>query len=80
MYEGVVRLLIVFLTHPGVLIPIPATGMFAWIRGLLQASVSLFLHSFSDGKNSQLVSFVYWGILLIKSYILIAISLGDART
>lgn len=80
MYEGWTRLLIIFLTHPGVLIPIPASGLFTWARGLWQASFVLIMHSFSEGNKSFLASMVYWGILFMMAYIQVAIALSQART
>ena len=81
MYEGWTRLLIVFLTHPGVLVPIPAPGViFQWIRGLWQASWVMVMHSFSEGSRSLLASLVYWVILGVMAYIQVAIALADART
>jgi hypothetical protein len=80
MYEGWTRLLIVFLTHPGVLVPIPATALWTWIRGLWQASWVMVMHSFSEGNKSLLASMVYWVILGIMAYIQVAIALAEART
>ena len=76
MYEGWTRLLIVFLTHPGVLIPIPAEGLWTWARGLWQASWVMVLHSFSEGKYSQIANMVYWGLLVVMAYIQVAIALA----
>ena len=80
MYEGWTRLLIVFLTHPGVLIPIPAEGLWTWPRGLWQASVVMILHSFSGGKWKDMASLVYNGVLVVMVYIQVAIALADAKT
>lgn len=80
MYEGWTRLLIVFLTHPGVLIPIPVSGLMSWPRGLWQASWVMVLHSFSDGTKKELASIVYWGILIVMIYIQLAIALAQAKT
>ena len=80
MYEGWTRLLIVFLTHPGVLIPIPAEGLFTWARGLWQASWVLILHSFSEGNKNQLASMVYWVVLIVMAYIQVAIALAQSKT
>ena len=79
MYEGTVALLIVFLTHPGILIPIPAPGVFSWPRGLLQAGTVIFMHSFSDGPNATLFSMLYWIILFVWAYIYVAIALARAN-
>ena len=76
MYEGWTRLLIVFLTHPGVLVPIPAEGLWAWVRGLWQASWVMVLHSFSEGKWTQLASMVYWAVLVIATYLQVAIAMA----
>ena len=80
MYEGWTRLLIVYLTHPGVILPIPVTGMWTWIRGLWQASWVMVMHSFSEGNKNQLASLVYWAVLLIMAYIQVAIALAQAKT
>ena len=80
MYEGWTRLLIVFLTHPGVLIPIPATALWTWIRGLWQASWVMVMHSFSEGNKNTLAEMVYWVILGIMAYIQVAIALAEAKT
>lgn len=80
MYEGWTRLLIVFLTHPGVLIPIPAPALWSWIRGLWQASWVMVLHSYSEGRTAFLAQLVYWGILFVMAYIQVAIALADAKT
>ena len=79
MYEGWTRLLIVYLTHPGVLIPIPVTGMFTWLRGLWQASWVMVMHSFSEGSNNVLASMVYWIVLLIMAYVQVAIALAKTN-
>ena len=80
MYEGWTRLLIVFLTHPGVLVPIPATALWTWIRGLWQASWVMVMHSFSEGNKNTLAALVYWGILFTMAYIQVAIALASAKT
>ena len=80
MYTGYTSLLIVFLTHPGVLIPIPLTGLWTWIRGLWQASWVLVMHSFSEGKRSFMATMVYWAILYAWAYIYVAIALAQAKT
>jgi hypothetical protein len=80
MYEGWTRLLIVFLTHPGVILPIPVTGpLFLWARGLFQASLVMTMHSFSEGSRSFLAEMVYWGILFIMVYIQAAVALAQAK-
>jgi hypothetical protein len=80
MYEGWTRLLIVYLTHPGVILPIPAPGMWSWIRGLWQASWVMVMHSFSEGNKNVLASIVYWAVLIIMAYIQVAILLAQAKT
>lgn len=76
MYEGLTRLLIVFLTHPGILISVPATGIgFLWLRGLLQASVVLALHGASETKWNQIVQYAYWGVLALWTYIKVQMTL-----
>jgi hypothetical protein len=80
MYEGWTRLLIVFLTHPGVILPIPAPGLWSWLRGLWQASWVMVMHSFSEGSKNLLASMVFWGILFIMVYIQTAIALARAQT
>ncbi len=81
MYEGWTRLLIVYLTHPGVVLPIPVTGvLYLWVRGLWQATWVMILHSFSEGKWSQLASMAYWAVLIVMAYVQVAITLADAKT
>jgi hypothetical protein len=80
MYEGWTRLLIVYLTHPGVLIPIPAPGMYSWIRGLWQASWVMVMHSFSEGTKNLLAALVYWTVVFVMVYIQVAIALAKAKT
>jgi hypothetical protein len=80
MYEGWTRLLIVYLTHPGVLVPIPAPGMYSWIRGLWQASWVMVMHSFSEGTKNLLAAVVYWGLVFIMVYIQVAIAVAKNKT
>jgi hypothetical protein len=80
MYEGWTRLLIVFLTHPGIIVPIPAPGMWSWIRGLWQASWVLVMHSFSEGTKNILAAITYWLVLFGMVYIQVAIALAKAET
>lgn len=81
MYEGWTRLLIVYLTHPGVVVPIPVTGViYLWARGLWQAMWVSILHSFSEGNKSQLASIVYWMILIMTAYFQVAIAMAQAKT
>jgi hypothetical protein len=75
MYTGWTRLLIVFLTHPGVIVSVPASGMLMlWGRGLLQASVVLAMHSASETKMSQLVQYLYWAALLMWTWIKVEVA------
>ena len=76
MYEGWTRLLLVFLTHPGIVINVPATGTgFSWLRGLLQAGIVLGMHGASEGKWKQLVEYLYWGAFALWSYIKVQLAL-----
>ena len=73
MYEGWTRLLIVFLTHPGILLTLNASGAgLSWLRGLWQASWVMVLHSFSEGAKSRLASWAYVGLLALWGYVQIA--------
>lgn len=76
MYEGVTRLLIVYLTHPGVILPIPATGLTTWLRGLWQASWVMVMHSFSEGPKAFMASIVYWILFFGQFYINIRLILA----
>lgn len=77
MYTGAVAALIVFLTHPGVLVPIPAPGLLSWVRGVWQAAWVCVLHSFSEGSRNTLASLVYWGIFFVWAYLQTAIQLAQ---
>jgi len=80
MYEGWTRLLIVFLTHPGVLIPIPVEGLWTWGRGLWQASWVLILHSFSENsKWAELARMSYWLVLFAMVHIQVAIVMAQTN-
>lgn len=70
MYEGWTRLLIVYLTHPGVLIPIPGHSLWSWARGLWQASWVMVMHSYSEGTKAYLASLVYWGVFFISMFLI----------
>jgi hypothetical protein len=72
MYEGWTRLLIVYLTHPGVLISIPANGVMSWARGLWQASWVMVMHSFSKGSRSLIASLVYWFFFALSIFMPVA--------
>jgi hypothetical protein len=81
MYTGYTALLIVFLTHPGIVIPIPGPGLpGSWLRGLFQASWTMVMQSFSEGSRSYMASMVYWVVLYMWGYIYIAIALAEAKT
>jgi hypothetical protein len=81
MYEGLTRLLIVFLTHPGVLVPIPVTGViYLWVRGLWQATWVLILHGFSEGGWKQIAELTYWMLLVVMVYIQVAIAMAQIKT
>ena len=80
MYTGYTALLIVFLTHPGILVPIPATGVWTWIRGLWQASWVMVMQSFSEGNRSLMAAFAYWLVLYMWAYMYVAIALAQAKT
>jgi hypothetical protein len=80
MYEGWTRLLIVFLTHPGIVLSVPAEGLWTWVRGLWQASWVMVLHSFSEGKWNQLGSIAYWMVLIGMVYLQVAIAMAQAKT
>ena len=76
MYEGWTRLLIIYLTHPGVILPIPATGpIMQYLRGLWQASWVLVLHSFSEGSKSYMAQVVYWIVLVASVYVKVQLAL-----
>jgi hypothetical protein len=76
MYQGWTRLLIVFLTHPGILLDVPATGiLMQWGRGLLQAAIVLVLHLGSEGQMSLMIQYVYWFVLL--GWIWIKVEIAD---
>jgi hypothetical protein len=64
MYEGWTRLNIVFLTHLAIVTYLPSTNvMYAWLRGILQASVVLGMHGASEGTAKQFVEYAYWAAL-----------------
>jgi hypothetical protein len=68
--------MIVFLTHPGLLFPIPASGIvFIWARGLLQAGFVLAMHSASEGSRNTAIAYEYsyWGFLALWAWIKIKI-------
>jgi hypothetical protein len=81
MYEGLTRLLIVYLTHPGIVLSISPSPpallgrvsfvavLWAWLRGLWQASWVMVMHSFSEGKRATLASWVYWGVLFMSMWL-----------
>jgi hypothetical protein len=76
MYEGWTRLIFVFLTHPGIVVNPPATGIgFLWLRGLLQASIVLIMHSASETKWKLLMEYAYWGAFALWFYIKVQLAL-----
>jgi hypothetical protein len=76
MYEGWTRLLIVFLTHPGIIVSIPAKGFaLSWARGLLQAAVAVAMHVPSEMKTSQLIQYLYWFAFL--GWVWIKVEIAD---
>lgn len=84
MYDRLTSLVIVFLTHPGLLVNIdipqamPETfGYF--LRGLWQASWVLIMQSFSDGSSRTMASFVYYFILLMWASIKVQLALKEAN-
>jgi hypothetical protein len=76
MYDGWTRLLIIFLTHPGIVVPIPVVGLWAWARGLWQASWVMIMHSFSEGNKNVIASMAYWIVMIVMGYIEVAIALA----
>jgi hypothetical protein len=77
MYKGYTRLLIVFLTHPGILMSIGTSGLLSsWGRGAGQAALVLFMHSFSEGRSSTPVMFIYWLIFAAWMYIKVRVILA----
>jgi hypothetical protein len=74
MYGIRTQLLIVFITHPYILLPIPGPGMFSWLRGLWQASWVTGLCAFSEGKYSFWAEgtfafcFLVWVAVQLKPY------------
>ena len=76
MYEGWTRLLIVYLTHPGVILPLPASSpIMQYLRGLWQAAWVMVLHSFSDGSKSYMAQMFYWIVFLAQVYVKVQIAL-----
>lgn len=65
MYDRRTQTLIVFLTHPGIIIPIPGPGMWSWLRGLWQASWVTGLNAFAAGKYSFWAELVFAGLFLL---------------
>jgi hypothetical protein len=65
MYGTLTSLLIVFLTHPGTLVTIPAPGLYSWLRGLWQATWVLVMQSFSDGKTAFFAEVAYGAIFVM---------------
>lgn len=65
MYGIRTQLLIVFLTHPGILLPIPGPGMWSWLRGLWQAGWVTGLNAYAEGKYSFWAELVFAGCFLM---------------
>lgn len=65
MYGVKTSLVLVFLTHPGILLPISAPGAWSWLRGLWQASWATGLQAFSEGKYSFWAEVVFAAIFLL---------------
>jgi hypothetical protein len=79
MYRGATAFLILFLTHPGILFPIPVNGpIYIWARGLFQASWVTVMHSFSEGSRNVIASMTYWGFFLVWVYVRTAIAVAEA--
>lgn len=76
MYDTRTSLLIVFLTHPGVLFAIPAKGMLSWVRAAWQASWVMIMQSFSEGTKSLAASMVYWMVFFVWAYIKAAVMMA----
>lgn len=65
MYGTRVALILVFITYPGILLPIPSAGLWSWLRGLWQASWVTGLHAFSEGKYSFIAEAIYYAVFLL---------------
>jgi hypothetical protein len=78
MYGYLVTFVIVFLTHPGVVINWFDPGV---PGGLFQAAMVLVLQSPSDGKQSfaDTMSIIYYVMLAIWAYIKVQILLKSAK-
>ena len=76
MYGIRTQLVIVLLTAPGILVPIPAPSVFSWLRGLWQASWVTALNSYSDGGNAYYAELVFyilfltWTAVQLKPYVI----------
>lgn len=75
MYGYLITFLIVFLTHPGVIMNFFDPGI---PGGIFQALVVLALQSPSDGKASfaNTMTIVYWIILGIWAYVKVRLALA----
>lgn len=83
MYDWITSTVIVFLTHPGILIdmeipeniPGPAGSVF---RGMWQATWTLVMQSFSGGSEQVAAFFVYYFIFFIWVAIKVQMALKQA--
>ena len=81
MYTGWIRLLIVFLSHIFLVPVLPGDGLvYAWVRGLVQATAVMIMHSFSEGSalRSSVVSYLYLGTLAAWVGVKVNIALKQA--
>lgn len=65
MYGTRVSLILLFLTHPGILLPIPAPGIWSWLRGLWQAGWVTGLQAFSESSYSFAAEVTFYSIFLL---------------
>lgn len=83
MYDWLTSSVIVFLTHPGILIdmdipeniPGPAASVF---RGMWQAMWVLIMQSFSDGAQHFVAYFTYYFIFLVWLAIKVQMAMKQA--
>ena len=59
------QLVLVFITAPGILVPIPAPGVFSWLRGLWQAGWVTGLNAYAEGENAFYAEFVFYLCLFL---------------
>jgi hypothetical protein len=84
MYDWFTSSVIVFLTHPGLLIDIDIPGAMPerigyFLRGMWQATWVLIMQSFSNGSSRTIASFVYYFILLMWASIKVQTALKEAN-